>query len=290
MPRLLALAALLLGATAMLAPARTTAAAGPTLAVTPASSNAVVGADVALDITVASVPASPGVAGFYVQLKWDPALLSLTSLAEADWIGSGDIYPVCTTIVDNGSGGAAADCTPALVFGDGLSTTAPQALVHAVFQAKAAGTTSIDLAGSYLKNPSNIEVAATLANGSVTVSPAPTSTPGPATATVAATDTPAASTTATATAVATSTATPAAAATSNVEANSTNAAGATLSNVEAPRTGSGNGSEGSNRTAWWIAGIAATAAAVTAGGAATYGWRWSRRRASGAEDDRQGRI
>lgn len=279
---LLALGAVLFGAVSVFAPARTADAAGPTIAVSPASASVLVGGDVTLDITVDAVGA-PGVGGYLIVLTWDPAVLSLTSLSDSGWVTGGDIIVFCDSpTIDSAAGNAYLDCTPILAFGPGVTTESTQSLAQAVFHASAAGTTSIDLTDSNLLNPSKVVIAGTLANGTINVSAVPTATPAPATATVAATvaatGTAAASATVTAPGTATSTSAPGGAATSNVEANSTNAGGGTLSNVEAPQAGSGDGSEGPSRTAWWIAGIAA-AAAVTAGGAAAYGWNRRRNRA-----------
>ncbi len=285
---LLALGAILFGAVCIFAPGRTAVAAGPTVAVSPASANAVVGGDVTLDFTVDAVGA-PGLGGYLIVLKWDPAILSLTSFDDSGWVTGGNIIVVCDPpTIDNAAGLASLDCSPLLAFGSGVTTTTTQNLAQAVFHAKAAGTTPIDITGSNLLNPSAVEVAATLASGTVNVAVAPTSTPGPTTATVAATGTPVGSPTAPTTPTSPSNGVPTAATTSrNVISDSTNVAGATLSNVEAPRAGSGDGSEGQSRTTWWIAGAAATAIAIAAGGAAAYGWR--RRQALGSDMDRQGR-
>jgi LPXTG-motif cell wall-anchored protein len=143
------------------------------------------------------------------------------------------------------------------------------ALVNTTFKAKAAGTSGINLDDSYLESPQRIQIAGTLAGGSVTVRAAPTATAPP--------------TTATATAVATSSATPALSATaasgtstsipSAATAVSTNAAGAALSNVEAPTTGSG--AAGQSGAAWWIPTLTAVGAAMLGiGGLAV----WRRRR------------
>jgi hypothetical protein len=277
---------------ALIVPLGASAADSPTLAVSPAAVSAVTGDDIGIDITAANVPAQPGAGGYLVVLKWDPAVLSLTSLVDAGWVTSGQIVVVYTNAtIDNAAGGAEADCTPVIGFGAGVSTVAPHVLAHAIFHAKAPGSSAIELGGadppSSLLNPSNSDIATTLVNGSITVSApvvaAASETPVPVVTEAAPTSTPSASRTALA---ATSIPTqagqaftptpPAPIATTNSTTPSTKPTQATLSKVEVPRTGSGT-EAGTDGAVWWIPALIAIGAALLGIG----GWvvlRWSRGR------------
>lgn len=260
---------------------RAARAAGPAVvAISPASASATVGDDIAIDITVTNVPEQPGLAGYDVTVTWDPAVLDLVSITDSGWLTSGQnlVFPTAAQVPNIGTRAAAKAACSLFFAVQGFSTTAPRALVHAVFRAKAPGTTTISLAEgdppSSLVNPSGGDIAATLTGGTVTVSalavaaatdiPAPpaTSTPKPSsTPAVQATDTPAA--TASPTRPAESPVTP-----------STKPAQATLSRVEVPPTGTGAGDKG---TAWWIPGLSAAGAALLGTGALIV-FRWTRRR------------
>lgn len=246
------------------------------MSVTPATATASVGDDIALDVNAANIAASPGLGGYLIVLTWDPAVLTLTSITDAGWVTGGQVVVVCSTpTIDNGAGTAEADCTPILSFGAGVSTSAPHALAHAVFHAKAAGTTGIDLTSSNLLNPSSVAMTSTLTGGSVTVvapTSTPVSTPSPgATSTAQPTRTP---TTAPPTGTAVSQPTPQAI----TPTPSTKPTQETLSKVEVPRTGSGTpASAERSGTAWWIPGLTAAGVALLAmGGVAAF--RWARRR------------
>ena len=226
------------------------------ISVAPATASADAGDDVALDIDAANIPAQPGLGGYLIVLKWDPAVLVLTSFTDTGWVTSGEIVVICTTpMIDNTSGTAEADCTPIIGFGSGVSTTAPNALAHAVFHAKAPGSTAIDLSGSSLLNSSNVALTTTLANGSVTVAAAPTATPSPVgTSTAEPTNTPSA-------ASATSTPVPQATPQPISPTSSTKPAQETLSKVDVPRTGSVAAADTSGPR-WKIPALAAVGAAL----------------------------
>ncbi len=151
---------------------RVARAADPvTIAVSPATANATVGDDVALDITAANVPVFPGLGGYLILLEWNPAVLTLTSLTDSGWVTSGQIVVICTTpAIDNVAGNASADCTPVFGVPPGVSTSAPRALAQAVFHPAGPGSTAINLTGSNLLDPSNVVITSTLTGGSVTVS------------------------------------------------------------------------------------------------------------------------
>jgi hypothetical protein len=155
-------------------------AAGPvTVSVSPATATAGVGTDVTLNINAANV-LQPGLGGYVILLKWDPAVLSMTSLVDGGWVTTGQILVLCTTPIINNTGinagTAELDCTP--IFGFGTGVTGSGVLAQAVFHAVAPGSTTIDVAGSSLLDPSNIVIQSTLANGSVTVPIPPTPVPG----------------------------------------------------------------------------------------------------------------
>jgi hypothetical protein len=248
-----AAAAMIFGAASLIWLARPAGAAGPAIAISPASANAAAGSDVTVEITADGVPASPGLGGYSIVVRWDPAVLSLASFDDTGWIEGGDVVVHCDipTTIDNADGTAKADCSPERANGDGLAATAPQALLRAVFHAEATGTTSIDLSDSYLLTPSAAPVSATLINGVVTIAALSPQTPAATTADM----TPAASTTLTANA-------PAGAATT------------------APTSGpAANSTDSGSRTAGWIAAFI-VAAIVLAGGAAMYQRRRGRREAS----------
>lgn len=253
--------------------AATTAA----IAVSPATATASEGADLPLDISAANIPTAPGLGGYLIVLKWDPAVLELTSIADSGWVTGGGIIVVCSApTIDNAAGTADADCTPVVAFGAGVSTTEPHVLAQAVFHAKAPGTTAIDLTGSTLSNPSGVELISTLSGGSVTVAaPPPSATPSPiATATAKPTGTPPTASP-TATPVAQATSAPASA------TPSTKPTEGALSKVEAPPTGSGGPAGNSDRgMAWWILPLAVLVAVLLAAGGMT-AFRRAARRAGG---------
>jgi hypothetical protein len=185
------------------------------------------------------------------------------------------VIVVCTTpIIDNAAGTAEIDCTPVVGFGAGVSTTAPQVLVEAVFEAKAPGASAVDLTGSVLVNPSNVALTSTLTGGSVTVAaPTATATPSPdATSTPQPTNTP---TMAQPTTTAVVPATPE----QTSAAPSTKPAGETLSKVEVPRTGFGTPTGAKNSGfAWWTPALTAAGAALLGIGGFTAFRRANRRR------------
>lgn len=271
---------------------RTAFAVGPaSVSVSPSAVSATVGDDVALDITVANVPAQPGLGGYVVALTWDPAVLSLTSLVDSGWLAAkgGNVVAFCETLgIDNAAGTASADCTPILAFGPGVSPSG--ALASAVFHAKSPGSTAINLGGSSLKGTSESStIASTLTGSTVTIGApaqvaATTDTPvPPVTPTLPAgrTSTPAPSSTpAAAPSGATSAET--AAPTSAVlisQTPSTKPTQGTLSKVEVPPTGSG--SPGGDGMTWWVPVLAAAAAILLGGGGVA-----AFRRANRRTDDR----
>jgi len=243
------------------------AADGPEILVSPATTTVNVGDDVSLDIEAANVPVSPGLGGYLVSLQWNPAVLQLTSITDAGWVTNGNIIDSCeTTSIDNAAGTAAFDCTPALAFGPGVSTTEPRVMARAIFHATATGTTAIDLTGSTLINPSNIVIASTITGSSVTVAAAqPSSTPSPK---------------ATATAQPTGTPDPTATSPSISATPSTNPTAGALSRVEVPQTGSGTTARSDSGMTWWMTALVAAAALLGVGGFAAL------RRASRRTDDR----
>lgn len=234
------------------------AAGAAVISVSPATATANVGDDVPLDIDAANVTAAPGIGGYVIALQWNPAVLALTSIADAGWVtGSKSVFVWCTTpTIDNTAGKAEYDCNPLMAFGSGVTTSGPQALAHAVFHAKAPGTTAIDLSGSTLQNPSNISTSSTLTNGSVTVAEAAT-----ATASAAATSTSTPQPTSTVTVVsATDTPVPTPTPAPVSQTPSTKPTQETLSKVDVPQTGSGT-PDGSG-TAWGIPALVAAGAAL----------------------------
>ncbi len=175
----IATAALAIVAAAIVAVAasspRQTAAAGPTILVSPAAVSSGVGQDVNIDIDVADI-ATPGLGGYVVVMRWDPAVLSLTSLSDSGWVTSGGLIVLCSApTIDNTGGSAELDCTPfPFPPGDGVTTTAPHPIANAVFHTKSIGTTAIDLAPaptpSSLLDPAANEITPlTITNGTVTV-------------------------------------------------------------------------------------------------------------------------
>lgn len=261
-------------------------AAGPAVvAVSPASTSTTVGDEIVIDITAANVPEQPGIGGYLIVLEWDAAVLTLTSISDAGWLTAkgGNILPYCDPPdIDNVAGTAAADCSPILAFGLGASPSGP--LVHAVFRARAPGSTAISLEGSALKGTSESStIDSSITGGTVTVA-------GSA-AVAAVTDTPISQVTATAASITTSTPQPsstaAAAATATAsrptprpaaETPSTKPTQQTLSKVDVPRTGSGTPTGADNGgIAWWIPALTAVGAALLGLGGFT-AFRWAHRR------------
>jgi len=276
----LPIAAILIGA---LASGRVPAAGAATasISVSPASVSFAAGADISLDYTVANVASSPGIGGYLIAVKFDPAVLEMTGMTDSGWVPSGENIVFCgASEIDNDAGTAVQYCSPVPLFGaPGVATDAPRAIARSSFHAKGAGTSTIDIAGSYLHSPSDTDIASTLENGSVTVTAAgtaagPTSTPRPAATRTAAPPT----------ATASAAPTPAGASTPEAGAaagaqldggSSTKPGGGTLSNVEAPRTGSGEApAEEASGATWWIPALVAAGLALLAcGGAVALDWR-----------------
>lgn len=153
---------------ALAASGRGAHAAGPTMFVSPASASAGVGNDIALDLDAANIPSSPGLGGYVIALQWNPAILTLTSLADAGWVTSGQVVVACTTpAIDNTNGRAELDCTPLFALGAGVSPSGT--LAHAVFHTMALGGTVIDITGSSLVDASGNTISSTPTNGSVSV-------------------------------------------------------------------------------------------------------------------------
>lgn len=250
-------------------------AAGPSLlSVSPATTGAHTGGDITLDINAANIAAQPGLGGYVIVLRWDPAVLTLTSLTDSGWVTSGPVIVVCAApTIDNAGGQADLGCSPVFGFGEGVSTDVPHVLAQAVFQAKAAGATAVNLTDSVLLNTSNVAMTSTLTGGSVTVS-APTPTASP---TRTATSTPQPSSTP---ATVQPTSAPVTPATPEPvsSAPSTKPAGETLSKVEVPRTGSGTpASAEDSGFAWWTPVLTAAGAVLLAIGGFT-AFRWASKR------------
>jgi hypothetical protein len=261
LPRLL----LIFAASALFALGQRGAQAADTAAISvaPAAATVSAGDDVSLDGMVANVPSAPGLGGYALGLKWDPAILQLVSITDSGWVGSGAVIVLCDTAgIDNVAGTAGFGCSPIFANGPGVTTTAPHALVHAVFHAKVPGTTTIDLTGSSVMNPSNVALTGTISGGSVQVT-APSASPTPnATSTAQPTGTPA-TVLPSATPGAQATATPIS------QTPSTKPTETTLSKVEVPQTGSGTAARGG--TAWRMPVLAvALAVLLAAGGAVAF--------------------
>lgn len=252
-------------------------AAEATISVSPASVQVRPGDDVAIDYLVGDVGPLPGIGGYVLSVRFDPAVLELVTLLDGGFVTGGDNVVICgPTAIDNDAGIGVLFCAAVPLFGaPGVSTTQPVVLARSLFRARAPGMSVIDLEGTYLQGPNSEAIASTLSNGSVTVSPreeqvAATATAAPPTATSTASVAGAAPTaTATVPAVLTRTsATP--------ESSSTKRAAGTLSNVDAPRAGSGATDD--SELMWWVTGIVVAGAGMLGLG----GWAAMRfRRRSG---------
>lgn len=252
-------------------------AAEATISVSPASVQVRPGDDVAIDYLVGDVGPLPGIGGYVLSVRFDPAVLELVTLLDGGFVTGGDNVVICgPTAIDNDAGIGVLFCAAVPLFGaPGVSTTQPVVLARSLFRARAPGMSVIDLEGTYLQGPNSEAIASTLSNGSVTVSPreeqvAATATAAPPTATSTASVAGAAPTaTATVPAVLTRTsATP--------ESSSTKPAAGTLSNVDAPRAGSGATDD--SELMWWVTGIVVAGAGMLGLG----GWAAMRfRRRSG---------
>lgn len=235
--------------------------AGATISVSPASVQVEPGDDVAIDYLVGDVAPLPGIGGYVLSVRFDPAVVELVTLVDGGFATGGDNVVICgPTAIDNDLGIGVLFCAAVPIFGaPGVSTAQPVVLARSLFRAKAPGMSVIDLEGTYLQGPNSEAIASTLTNGSVTVSPreeqvAATATAAPPTATSTATAAGVAPTaTATVQAVLTRTsATP--------EGSSTKPAAGTLSNVDVPRAGSGATDE--REPVWWLAGAVVAGAGM----------------------------
>lgn len=256
-------------------------AAEATISVSPASVQIRPGDDVAIDYLVGDVGPLPGIGGYVLSVRFDPAVLELVTLLDGGFVTGGDNVVICgPTAIDNDAGIGVLFCAAVPLFGaPGVSTTQPVVLARSLFRARAPGMSVIDLEGTYLQGPNSEAIASTLSNGSVTVSPreeqvAATATAAPPTAT---------STASVAGAVPTATATAAATVpavltrtSATPESSSTKRAAGTLSNVDAPRAGSGTTDD--SELMRWVTGIVVAGAGMLGLG----GWAAMRfRRRSG---------
>jgi hypothetical protein len=159
------------------------ATAGSTVAVDVAPTPVVVqpGDVFSVEYRAASVPANPGIGGYVLSVQWNPAMLEMTSFTDSGWVTGGNNIVICgAPIIDNSLGQGVLFCaTVPLIFGPGVSTSAPRALASSSFRALAPGITVLDLTGSTLEGPAREPIPATLTNGSATVEAPATSTPVP---------------------------------------------------------------------------------------------------------------
>jgi hypothetical protein len=239
------------------------------LAFAPQSSTAAVGASVVVDITVANIPASPGLGGYDVTILFNSSVVRMDSFTDAGLLTGGSNIVICTPAqIDNGAGKATIACTPVPLFtSPGFATASPVAMLHASFTALVAGTSPLELTGSTLQDPSNTAIAATLDSGSITV-----------TAVTEATATPSTRTTPQASATAAPSQTPAvtssqAAATSTPTPQPVGTVGARA--LQPPATGTGGGSSGFP----WPFAAAGVAGVVLMAAVGVLARSWRRRRA-----------
>ncbi len=248
------------------------------LAFSPPTATVPIGTSLPVDITVASIPADPGLGGYALALTFNPAVVRLDSLTDSGFVTSGQNIVICTpATIDNTAGKATASCTAIPLFGQpGVSTTAPVALMHGAFTALAPGTSALSLAGTTLQAPSGADLAVSLSDGAIQVT-APAS-PAPATATTIAASTPTpglSATPTTAPATATIAAPTPTAAVIAPAASPTSAGGLGL-----PQAGSPGGSGGSGRTGLFVLLGAAAALATLALSGGLLLWRRHRQSAS----------
>ena len=148
-------------------------AAEATISVSPASVQVRPGDDVAIDYLVGDVGPLPGIGGYVLSVRFDPAVLELVTLLDGGFVTGGDNVVICgPTAIDNDAGIGVLFCAAVPLFGaPGVSTTQPVVLARSLFRARAPGMSVIDLEGTYLQGPNSEAIASTLSNGSVTVSP-----------------------------------------------------------------------------------------------------------------------
>ena len=151
-------------------------AANAQLAFSPSSSSVAVGANVAVNITVASVS---NLGGYDVYLQFNPAIVNVASLTDADFVtGGGNIVACNPATIDNSAGTATAACAtlcpfcPIVTPVPGVSTVGPTALMQATFTGVATGTSTLTLTGTTLEDPNGDAIAAKLGSGSITTTAA----------------------------------------------------------------------------------------------------------------------
>ncbi len=212
------------------------AAGQATVAFSPAAANATVGSSVAIDVTIANIDPSPGLANYDLTLHFDPAVVRLDSFVDSGFIRSGENVVVCATgKIDNGGGSVEAQCQALPLSGaPGVSTTGAVVLIHGSFTALAVGASPLTLAGT-LAGPSGAAIPATFSSGSIHVNVAAASTP-----------TTMATTAATASASATSNPAPTATATTIPASPGAATGTATSEGVTLPDTGDGGRSPSGN--------------------------------------------
>lgn len=171
----------LIVAVAMLAAAAGKASAASDAQVTFSPQEITAGVDdaIAVDVTVANLDPSPGLAAYDLMLTFDPRVVRLDSFADAGFVTSGQNIVICVTgQIDNAAGNVNATCTAIPVVGaPGVSTTEPVALLHASFTTSTPGTSALTLAGS-LSGPDGTRIAAIFQRGTIHVTQA-TAGPSP---------------------------------------------------------------------------------------------------------------
>ena len=147
-------------------------AVNASLSFAPATSTVGVNANDAVDITVANVT---NMGGYDLSLSWNPAVVQLTSLSDANiWAGHSNIVICDTPSINNTTGQASTGCATFMGFNydpnGGVTTTSALPLLHATFKGTAPGTSSLNLSGSALQHPDATAITpVTLNAGSITV-------------------------------------------------------------------------------------------------------------------------
>ncbi len=141
-----------------------TASAASVISVVPQSQNANQGGTFSVNVTVD--PAGISVNGVQINLKFDPNVVQLNSVDIGDFLGSDPLK--FSNIIDNTNGNLALAYT--IQAGNPVVTT-PGTFATLNFQAKAAGTSTLDLTMAALSGADGIIPGVMADDGTVTVNP-----------------------------------------------------------------------------------------------------------------------
>ncbi len=126
-------------------------------------------------VMVKNVTNADGLGGYTLVMRYDPTILHARSITDSGLIGSTQNTTLCpSTNIDNRNGALGHFClTIPILAQPGPTVTSPQVLVHVSFEPVGAGTTALDISETTIIDPHGNDLAASTANGQVSVGRGP---------------------------------------------------------------------------------------------------------------------